>query len=391
MKKLLSILLVFMIIFFSSVRLLDGYSNSDKEGAVSNDKKETEQKGSSSFSFVGVGDNLIHQAIWYRQEEAGQEFNFDSYYELTNKYTQPADVAFINSETICAGEEFGLSHYPTFNGPTQILDAVNSAGFDWLALSSNHTLDKGAEAVIYELNWLKEKYPNIYVTGSHVSEKAANTCQVMNVNGIKVGILGYTYGLNGMQLPEDKPWLVDLIDKDKIQSDMEKLSKVSDIQMVSMHWGTEYSTDVNDEQKELAKLLNEWGAEVIIGTHPHVIETAEIIHGEKQDTLCYYSLGNFLSAQDTADRMIGGMASFTLDYDFDKKKTTFEDVKFIPTITYFNSSFTEFRTTTIHEYTDEMGATHSVTLSGDPCTKDYVVQYVKDVVGSPEGIEVVLS
>ncbi|MCF0106078.1 MAG: CapA family protein [Holdemanella sp.] len=391
MKNLLSLLLVFMILFFSSAKLLDGYTSSDKKAIKSDDTYTSDQKGSASFTFVGVGDNLIHQALWGRQEEAGQEFNFDSYYELTNKYTQAADLAFINSETLCAGEEFGLSHYPVFNGPTQILDAVNKAGFDWLALSSNHTLDMGPEGVIYELNWLKEKYPHITVTGSHVSEEAANTCQIIDVNGIKVGVLGYTYGLNGYSLPEDKPWLIDLIDEDKIKADLEKLSKESDVQIVSMHWGTEYNTGVDDAQYDLAKKLNEWGAEVIIGTHPHVIETAEIIHGADQDTLCYYSLGNFLSAQDAAARMIGGMASFTLNYNFDEKKTTFTDVKFIPTITYLNPSFTEFRTTTIHEYTDDMNANQYVTSLGDPCSRAYVIEYVQEVVGNPEGIEVVLN
>ena len=168
---------------------------------------------------------------------------------------------------------------------------------------------------------------------------------------------------------------------------MEKLNKISDVQIVAMHWGTEYVTSVTDEQAYYAKVLNECGVDVIIGTHPHVIEPCEIYHGEKQDTLIYYSLGNFLSAQDTVAGMIGGMASFTLNYDFDTKEVSFKDVKFIPTVTYFNAKFTDIKTTTIHEYTDEMGSSHGTVGT----TKEAVVEYVKEVIGNPEGIEVVLE
>ena len=350
-----------------------------------------EEKDSSSFTFAGVGDNLIHQAIFSQYEMGVTDYDFKEDYALMKPYIEAADLSFINQETICAGEEFGLSHYPQFNGPTQILDAVADTGFDWLAASSNHSLDKGSDALLAELNYLHENYPDISMTGAYRSEEESNQYIVREVNGIKVGLLGYTYGLNGIPLPEDMPWLVELINEDQIQKDMEALSKISDVQIVSMHWGTEYHTEIEAEQQALAQKMNEWGVEVIIGTHPHVIKPAEIIQGEKQDTLCYYSLGNFLSAQDTNEGMVGGMASFTLQYDFDTQETSFKDVKFTPTVMYYDPAFTTFKVMTIHDYNDDYIPSHYVASLGYDMSKAWIQNYVKEIMGSPEGIEVVVE
>lgn len=350
-----------------------------------------EEKGGSSFTFAGVGDNLIHQAIFSQYEMGVTDYDFKEDYALMKPYIEAANLAFINQETICAGEAFGLSHYPQFNGPTQILDAVADTGFDWLAASSNHSLDKGSDALLAELNYLHENYPDISVTGAYRNEEESNQYIVREVNGIKVGLLGYTYGLNGIPLPEDMPWLVELINEDQIQKDMEALSKISDVQIVSMHWGTEYHTEIEAEQQAMAQKMNEWGVEVIIGTHPHVIKPAEIIQGEKQDTLCYYSLGNFLSAQDTNEGMVGGMASFTLQYDFDTQETSFKDVKFTPTVMYYDPAFTTFKVMTIHDYNDDYIPSHYVASLGYDMSKAWIQNYVKEIMGSPEGIEVVVE
>lgn len=248
MKK--SLVIIFSILLVINIGLfcyLYGYKENEPARTETIVKKTSNKTGSSSFSFVGVGDNLIHAAIWYEQNSQGLPFDFTDIYEYTNPYTQNADLAFINGETICA-PGYELSHYPVFNGPTEILDAVHSAGFDWMALSSNHSMDMSSDGLIAEINYLKENYPDILWTGSHDTKEDASNYRVKEINGIKVGLLGYTYGLNGYNLPEDKPWLIDLIDKDKIKQDMEEISKISDVQIVSMHWGQEYNTSITEEQ-----------------------------------------------------------------------------------------------------------------------------------------------
>ena len=342
-----------------------------------------------SFTFIGVGDNLYHGALYYRQRMAGNGYNFDTYYDGTREYSESADLAYINMETICNGDEhYELSSYPLFNGPKEVIDAIYNAGFDWWSISSNHSLDTGANGLLEQLNTIHEKYPDIITTGSHTSLEDKNTPIVKEINGIKVGFLGYTYGLNGLVVPEDKEWLVSMIDKDQMKIDMEALSKVSDIQMVAMHWGVEYSTSISEEQKDLTKYLNELGAEVIIGTHPHVIEPAEIYHGENQDTLVYYSLGNYTSAQDSAPRMVGGMASFTVNYDPNTFETSFTDVKFIPTVTWFDGGFNDWKTYTLADYNNDLYATHRHVYDFD-LSKEWVTNFVKEVLGEPEDIEIV--
>ena len=342
-----------------------------------------------SFTFIGVGDNLYHGALYYRQRMAGNGYNFDTYYDGTREYSENADLAYINMETICNGDEhYELSSYPLFNGPKEVIDAVYNAGFDWWSISSNHSLDTGANGLLEQLNTIHEKYPDIITTGSHTSLEDKNTPIVKEINGIKVGFLGYTYGLNGLIVPEDTEWLVSMINKDQMKIDMEALSKVSDIQMVAMHWGVEYSTSISEEQKDLTKYLNELGAEVIIGTHPHVIEPAEIYHGENQDTLVYYSLGNYTSAQDAAPRMVGGMASFTVNYDPNTFKTSFKDVKFIPTVTWFDGGFNDWKTYTLADYNNDLYATHRHVYDFD-LSKEWVTNFVKEVMGESQDIEIV--
>ena len=342
-----------------------------------------------SFTFIGVGDNLYHGALYYRQRMAGNGYNFDTYYDGTREYSENADLAYINMETICNGDEhYELSSYPLFNGPKEVIDAVYNAGFDWWSISSNHSLDTGANGLLEQLNTIHQKYPDIITTGSYTSLEDKNTPIVKEINGIKVGFLGYTYGLNGLIVPEDKEWLVSMIDKEQMKIDMEALSKVSDIQMVAMHWGVEYSTSISEEQKDLTKYLNELGAEVIIGTHPHVIEPAEIYHGENQDTLVYYSLGNYTSAQDAAPRMVGGMASFTVNYDPNPFETSFTNVKFIPTVTWFDGGFKDWKTYTLADYNNDLYATHRHVYDFD-LSKEWVTNFVKEVMGESQDIEIV--
>lgn len=327
-------------------------------------KKTVAQKADEivDVSFAAVGDNLIHGAIWYYNQKSDGTYDFKDIYEHTNPYTRNVDIAYINQETICGGTELGLSHYPSFNGPYEVLDAVADAGFDWMAASSNHTMDAGVQGILNQLQYMKKHYPKIKITGSHASEEDAQRLQVIERKGVKFGILGYTYGLNGYTLPKGKEFMVDLIDKEKILQDVERLKKVSDVQVVSMHWGTEYSFEPNAEQKELAQALSDAGVDVIIGEHPHVIQPMDYVTGKDGNkTLVIYSLGNFLSAQDDHQNMLGGMARWTLSYNKTKQEVSFKDVAFWPTVTHIEGNFSFFRTYALKDYTDELAARHTLT------------------------------
>ncbi|MBQ0066041.1 MAG: CapA family protein [Firmicutes bacterium] len=341
--------------------------------------------GTDSFSFIGVGDNIIYGPIYYWQGIEGGTYDFDDVYSVIAPYAQNADLSYISGETICAGSEFGYASYPLFNGPIEIIDAVAHTGFDWMAVSSEHVLDAGVAGLDRELTYINEKYPEMTYTGTNLTEEESETAKVLNVNGVKVGIQSYCFTKDNYSLSDDQKWKVNSSDKTKIEDDIDILTEVSDVQIVSVHWGTEFETEVDANQEDLAQFLNDLGVDVIIGSHPHLLQRAEFIRGEEGDTLCYYSLGNFLSCQDQPQFMIGGMASFTINFDHATKKVSWDNVKLIPTITYFDSEYRTIKAMTINEYDDAISVTHKF----NAMNLEFINAVVEELVGNPEGIEVV--
>lgn len=357
-----------------SVLLLCACGAKSKPEQKEEKKKEEKPDIVAEVSFSAVGDNLIHGALFTYNND------FTYMYEATNYLTQDADISYLNQETICGGRELGLSHYPSFNGPYEVLDGAASAGFNWLATSSNHSLDAGEQGILNQLQYLRTNYPDIATTGTHASLEEAQQNTVIEKNGVRVGILGYTYGLNGYVLPEGKEYLVDLIDKEKIAADVKRLEKDSDIIAVSMHWGEEYSFTPSEEQQELAQFLSDLGVDVIIGEHPHVIQPMDFLTGRQgNQTLVIYSLGNFLSAQDQSDRMLGGMARFKVVYNKTKDEVSFKDVEFWPTITYITNGYQRYGTYVLKDYTNELAATHTLMAEGQNVTREYFIERVNSI------------
>lgn len=374
MKKLLSVCMAVML-------LLSGCGSTKDNEPEKEQNKKPVKDDIVDVTFSAVGDNLIHNTIYWYNTDGNGHYDFKDIYEHTNYLTQDADISYINQETMCGGTELGLSSYPSFNSPFEILDAVDNAGFNWMAASSNHSMDAGEQGILNQLNYMKTHYPDITVTGSHASQKDADSLQIIEKKGVKFGVLGYTYGLNGYTVPEGKDYLIDLIDKDKIEKDVKRLKKVSDVIVVSMHWGQEYSFTPSEEQQELAQFLSDLGVDVIIGEHPHVIQPMDYVTGKNGNkTLVIYSLGNFLSAQDQADNMLGGMARFTIQYNKTKKKTTIKDVEFWPTITYIRGQMEFYRTYVLKDYTDELAASHMLTTNyGQDVSRQYFIDKVNAV------------
>ena len=339
---------------------------------------ETVKEETKEVSFLAVGDNLIHGAIYYYGDQGDGIYNIDGVYARTKQDISAADVAYINQETICGGTSLGLSSYPVFNGPYEVLDAVANAGFDWISTCSNHSMDKGEQGIRNQLAYL-EKLP-LVETGTHQNEDDTKNYRVIEKNGLRIGLLSYTYGLNGFVLPEGKSYLVDLIDEERIQQDVENISEISDIQIVSMHWGEEYQFAPNEEQTQLAQMLTDLGVDVIIGSHPHVLQPVEQLTGKNgNETLVWYSLGNFVSAQDVNYRMLGGMARWKCVYDPNDQSVHFEDVSFEPTVMYFNQTITDVQVYPLSEYNDDLIATHYI--QGQDMSKQYFIDLSKEIMG----------
>lgn len=282
------------------------------------------------ITLVAVGDSLIHEEV-YTAQKSGKGYNFDSLFKHVKKDIKKADIAVINQETIFV--KSGYSGYPCFGSPMALGDSIAKAGFDVVQHATNHTMDRGAGAVRATMKYWKKKHPEMKVLGIHSSKKDAKKITVMERNGIKVAMLNYTYGTNGIPVPEGQGYLVDrLKNKKKIANDIKRAKAKSDIVVVFAHFGTEYRYKPDGSQRMWAKWFAKKGVDVLIGTHPHVLEPVKYVKGKNgHKMLCYYSLGNFVSCQSTTDTMLGGMAKVKIKKDQDGTRVSSYDL--IPLVT----------------------------------------------------------
>lgn len=277
-----------------------------------------------SFSFIGIGDALLHTGVWL-DAATGRWANGYQVYDFNHMLTHLADVTkgydlkFYNQETIIGGKNLGLSSYPCFNSPDEIgLNMIN-LGFNLVNLATNHTMDKGIRGASYSANFWHTK-ENVLAVGSYRNLEERNNIEIREINGISYALLSYTYGTNGIVVPAGYEYLVNVwpVDsyakynayKTQVQKDVESVRNKADVVMVSMHWGTEYQLGAtNAYQRDAATFLSSLGVDVIIGTHPHVVQPIEFVN----DTLVIYSLGNFVSGQTDLMKKIGGIAAFTVN------------------------------------------------------------------------------
>ncbi len=267
-----------------------------------------------TLTLIMVGDVLLHDPVEDAARDEEGNYNFDFLFEETKDEIASADIAIANQEVIIGGEELGVSGYPAFNAPYAIGDALTDAGFDVICHGTNHALDKGSAGIQNALTYWKEHHPKMVIAGINASQEEQNAIDIVEAKGMRVAILNYTYGTNGIPLPSDMPYAVNLLEEQQVISDLEAAEAQADFTVVCPHWGIEYQLEETAEQQRWAKLMVEHGADLIIGTHPHVIEPYEEVDGVP----VYYSLGNFInwtsdSGTGIANRMVGGMAEITLE------------------------------------------------------------------------------
>ncbi|OHU83706.1 hypothetical protein BKN38_05130 [Helicobacter sp. CLO-3] len=235
-------------------------------------------------------------------------YYFDPMFDNISHFIKRADLAFYNQETILGGSALGLSSYPAFNSPQEFGDTMLRLGFRLVSLANNHTLDRGEKGVRAMLEYWHAKeraHSDLCIAGSYESANDRAKSRIYEKNGISYAMLAYTYGTNGIKIPEGKDYLVNVYTKQMLQDDIAALRDKVDLLIASMHWGVEYSFVPSKEQREFAAFLASLGVDIIIGNHPHVIQPIERIG----DTLVIYSLGNFISGQKGTNKRIGMLAS----------------------------------------------------------------------------------
>ena len=312
-----------------------------------------------TIQIVMVGDMLMHGRVMDSGKKDDGSYNFDHLFENVKDTIENADLALVNQETILGGTELGLSGYPAFNSPYELGDSLVSAGFDVILHATNHTLDKGKTGVLNCMNFWDTNYPDINYLGINKSQEEQDTdIFVYEQDGMKIAILNYTYGTNGIPTPSDMPYIVNYMNEEKIIQDLKTAEEIADFTIVCPHWGTEYVLTATSSQKNWAKIFMENGADLVIGTHPHVIEPVEMITDENgNEMLVYYSIGNFVNGtsgtgEGTTNRMVGGIADITLSMTKDGD-VFIESYDVIPIVCHIDEK-TEYTVYYLSDYTEDL-------------------------------------
>ncbi len=252
-------------------------------------------------TLVAVGDIMMHSPqLPSAYSVTDTTYSFDTYFEPLEGYLD-GDWVIANLETPMAGEEAGYSGYPQFNAPEQLADALKQAGFDIVSTANNHSLDRWEAGVRRTIDFLEER--GLYHTGTARSEAEAAIPLIVEKQGISIAFLAYTYGTNGIPIPAGKDYLVNLIDEARIKQDIKQArDSGAELVTVSLHFGHEYHRQPSEEQKQLSQSLIRAGADIILGSHPHVVQPYEWISTENDEGdirigIVIYSLGNFISNQ----------------------------------------------------------------------------------------------
>lgn len=283
-----------------------------------------------NLSFVG---DLMCHSVQYKYATTDSGYDFSENYQIIKPYLSQSDFTVGNFETVLAGEKRGYSGYPTFNTPDEYLSAVKDAGFDMLLTANNHSLDKGKKGLLRTLDKINEA--KLYHTGTFKSQEERDTLRVIDVKGIKFAHFAYSYGTNGMYIPKGEDFLINLIDTTLIKSDIQKAKESNvDLIIIYFHFGNEYKTEPSSWQKDIVKQTIKYGADIIIGSHPHVPQPVEFFktNGANLDSgFVAYSLGNFISNQRWRYSDSGPILNFSIVKDRIQDSIYINDINVVPT------------------------------------------------------------
>lgn len=318
-------------------------NNSDKNLNKNNEiNKETETNLDTTFTLTALGDVLCHNTqYWDAYNKDTDTYDFSYVFDDIKLYTQTGDLCIANLETSFAGKERGYSNYPTFNSPDNLAFSLKKIGVDIITTAGNHCLDMGLSGLSRTIDVLDEA--DISHLGTYKTQEERDSVFIKYVKGIKIAFVDYTYGTNGIPVPSDHPYCVNLIDKNLIKNDIEAAKKENpDMIIACMHWGTEYQTSANNEQKDLADFLFQNGVDVIIGNHPHVLQQMEkrtitLEDGTIKDGFVIYALGNFICDQNAENTRNSIILNLNIT-KHENGKITIDKADYIPIYMYKNTN-----------------------------------------------------
>lgn len=303
---------------------------------------EGETKDSvAEITFCFVGDLMCHSPQYNAARTPDGSYNFVPSFEYVAPYFEAADFTIGNLETTCAGAKRGYAGYPNFNAPDEYVVALKQAGFDMLVTSNNHSMDTGEEGLLRTIGVIKKN--GLQYAGTFVSQQDHDSLRIVNVKGLKAGIINYTYGTNGAYPSASHKYMLNVYDSSAVRKEIDALRKNGvDLVIALFHWGVEYRADpMWPKQDSMMRCAMASGADLIIGGHPHVVGPVTYYKTQlsKVDTgLVAWTMGNFISNQSKRYTDAGLILNVTL-----KKNTANDSVwiagsSYVPTWVYRGTS-----------------------------------------------------
>ena len=348
--RIILAIIILMVIAFGITKLISTNNTNNVENKEEGKKENKEQQAEeikepedSIINIVAIGDTLCHSQNFkdaYNSQTG--TYDFSPMFKYVKKYFDNATVAVGNLEATLAGPSRPYTGYPTFNTPEALATDLKELGLDIMTTANNHALDIGYTGLVATLDYLDAA--GLKHTGRARSQEEQDKILMEDLNGIKTAFLSFTYGTNGIPLPQGKEYCVNLIDKDFIKSKIEKAKEEgAELICVSMHWGDEYKTKQNSEQEELAKFLIENDVQVILGCHPHVLEPMEMKtitmeDGTTKTGFVIYSMGNFFSAQTYENTRNTLILNIQVRKDGKTNQISIDNATYTPVYVYDNNS-----------------------------------------------------
>ena len=348
-------------------------------------------EATSEYKIIMVGDVLLHTPVEESCLQPDGSYDYDSLFSHTKEEIAAADLALVNQEVIIGGADLGISGYPCFNADYSLCDSLVGAGFDVICHATNHAMDKGRAGLVNCAEYWRDEYPQITVLGIHDTADTSTSCgadpSIIELGDMRIAVLNYTYGTNGISLPADMSYSVDLLKEEQVAADIRRAEELADFTIVCPHWGTEYRLTPDASQEKWTKIFAENGADLILGTHPHVIEPIEWVTDEasEHEMLVYYSLGNFVNwtsgtGEGVANRMVGGMAEVTITKnDYGEVEIANYGVK--PMISHVASAPEGVTTYFLEDYPEELAEENEIVSQDPEFSREYCVNLCDSIWG----------
>lgn len=288
-----------------------------------------------TIQLTTVGDIMMHEPqITSGYDPKTKTYAYDYMFKEVAPYLKAADLTIGNLELTLSGKDKKYTGYPRFNAPDELADALKDVGFDVLTTANNHSLDRDFEGLKRTIDVLEQR--GLQCTGTYQTKESSETILIQEVKGSKIAFLAYTYGTNGIKVSKGKEYSINYINKEKIAADIKKARDLkAELVCVSIHFGVEYARTPNKAQKEMVDFLVENDADVILGSHPHVLEPMEIrktqMNGRSKEVVILYSQGNFISGQRSRYKETSAIFNIILNKAPLTGELSIKEVTYIPT------------------------------------------------------------